>query len=40
LRITPLWGGTALMLGNLLFILNKLDEMSQVFLSERSPGCW
>jgi hypothetical protein len=32
-RITQYWGGAALMLGNLLFILNKLDEMSQVFLS-------
>lgn len=34
-RATQLWGGAALMLGNLLFVLNKLDEMSRVFLARR-----
>ena len=29
----PHWGGAALMLGSLLFLVNKLDEMSRLFLS-------
>jgi hypothetical protein len=36
-RAAQLWGGAALMLGNLLFILNKLDEMSRVFLGRWMP---
>lgn len=31
------WGGIAFMLGNLLFIVNKLDEMSRHFLSRPMP---
>jgi hypothetical protein len=31
------WGGLAFMLGNLLFIVNKLNEMSRLFLSIRIP---
>ena len=27
------WSGTAFMLGNVLFLVNKLDEMSRLFLS-------
>jgi hypothetical protein len=31
------WGGAAFVLGNLLFIVNKLDEMSRLFLSRWMP---
>ena len=31
------WGGAAFMLGNLLFMVNKLDEMSRLFLSRPMP---
>jgi len=31
------WGGVAFMLGNVLFIANKLDEMSRLFLSRPMP---
>jgi hypothetical protein len=31
------WGGVAFMLGNVLFIANKLDEMSRLFLSRWMP---
>lgn len=31
------WGGAAFMLGNLLFMMNKLDEMSRLFLSRPMP---
>ena len=31
------WGGAAFMLGNLLFLVNKLDEMSRLFLSRWMP---
>ena len=31
------WGGAAFVLGNLLFIVNKLDEMSRLFLGRRMP---
>ena len=31
------WGGAAFMLGNLLFIVNKLNEMSHLFLSRWMP---
>jgi hypothetical protein len=31
------WGGAAFVLGNLLFITNKLDEMSRLFLGQRMP---
>jgi len=31
------WGGAAYILGNVLFIINKLDEMSRVFLSRWMP---
>ncbi len=31
------WGGAAFMLGNLLFIVNKLNEMSRLFLSRWMP---
>jgi hypothetical protein len=31
------WGGAAFMLGNVLFIVNKLDEMSRLFLSRPVP---
>ena len=31
------WGGVAFMLGNVLFIVNKLDEMSRLFLSRPIP---
>lgn len=31
------WGGAAFMLGNVLFIVNKLDEMSRLFLSRPMP---
>jgi hypothetical protein len=31
------WGGVAFMLGNVLFIVNKLDEMSRLFLSRPMP---
>lgn len=31
------WSGAAMMVGSLLFLLNKLDEMSRVFLSRRMP---
>ena len=33
----PQWGGAAFMLGNLLFIVNKLNEMSRLFLSRWIP---
>ena len=31
------WGGAAFMLGNLLFIVNKLNEMSRLFLARWMP---
>lgn len=31
------WGGAAFMFGNVLFIVNKLDEMSRLFLSRPMP---
>lgn len=31
------WGGAAFILGNLLFIVNKLNEMSRLFLSRWMP---
>ncbi len=31
------WGGAAFMLGSLLFLVNKLNEMSRVFLSRSMP---
>ncbi len=31
------WGGAAFMLGNLLFIVNKLNDMSRLFLSSWMP---
>ena len=31
------WGGAAFMLGNLLFFVNKLNEMSRLFLSRWMP---
>jgi hypothetical protein len=31
------WGGVAFMLGNLLFLVNKLNEMSRLFLSRPMP---
>ena len=31
------WGGAAFMIGNLLFMVNKLDEMSRFFLSRLMP---
>jgi len=31
------WGGVAFMFGNLLFLVNKLDEMSRLFLSRSMP---
>jgi hypothetical protein len=31
------WGGAALMIGNVLFMVNKLDEMSRLFLSRPMP---
>ena len=31
------WGGLAFVLGNILFVVNKLDEISRVFLGRRMP---
>lgn len=31
------WGGLAFVLGNILFVVNKLDEMSRLFLGRRMP---
>lgn len=31
------WGGAAFVLGNLLFLVNKLNEMSRLFLGRRMP---
>lgn len=31
------WGGVAFMLGNLLFLVNKLNEMSRLFLARSMP---
>ncbi len=31
------WGGAAFVVGNLLFVVNKLDEMSRLFLGRRIP---
>ena len=31
------WGGAAFVLGNLLFMVNKLDEMSRLFLGRWMP---
>jgi hypothetical protein len=31
------WGGAAFMFGNVLFVVNKLDEMSRLFLSKWMP---
>lgn len=31
------WGGLAFVLGNVLFVVNKLDEMSRLFLGRRMP---
>ena len=31
------WGGAAFVVGNLLFILNKLNEMSRLFLGREIP---
>ena len=31
------WGGLAFMLGNVLFVFNKLNEMSRLFLSRSMP---
>jgi hypothetical protein len=31
------WGGAAFVLGNLLFIVNKLDEMNRLFFGRRMP---
>ena len=31
------WGGLAFVLGNMLFVVNKLDEMSRLFLGRRMP---
>jgi hypothetical protein len=31
------WSGIAFMLGSILFLVNKLDEMSRLFLSRRMP---
>ncbi len=31
------WGGLAFVLGNVLFVVNKLDEMSRLFLSRPMP---
>ena len=33
----PQWGGAAFVLGNLLFVVNKLNEMSRLFLSRSMP---
>jgi hypothetical protein len=33
----PQWGGAAFMFGNLLFLVNKLNEMSRLFLSKWIP---
>jgi hypothetical protein len=33
----PYWGGAALMLGSLLFFVNKINEMSRLFLSKWMP---
>jgi hypothetical protein len=34
---TPQWGGAAFMLGSVLFLTNKLNEMSRLFLSRWMP---
>lgn len=34
-NIVTQWGGVAFMLGSLLFLVNKLDEMSRLFFSHR-----
>ena len=34
---TPQWGGAAFMLGNVLFLVNKLNEMSRLFLARPMP---
>ena len=34
---THQWGGAAFVLGNVLFIVNKLNEMSRLFLSRWMP---
>lgn len=34
---THQWGGAAFMLGNVLFLVNKLNEMSRLFLSRPMP---
>ncbi|MEZ4710947.1 MAG: hypothetical protein R3A44_27360 [Caldilineaceae bacterium] len=31
------WGGMAFVLGNVLFLMNKVDEMSRLFLQRRIP---
>jgi hypothetical protein len=38
-KVIPLqrWGGAALMIGNVFFMLNKLNEMSRLFLSRPMP---
>lgn len=33
-RITHQWGGAAIMRGNVLFVVNKLNEMSRLFLGK------
>jgi len=33
----PQWGGAAFMLGNVLFLVNKLNEMSRLFLGRPMP---
>jgi len=33
----PQWGGATFMLGNLLFLVNKFNEMSRLFLSRSMP---
>jgi hypothetical protein len=34
---TPQWGGTVFMMGSLLFLINKLNDMSRLFLSRPIP---
>jgi len=37
IRKAQYWGGLAFVFGNLLFVVNKLDEMSRLFLSRSMP---
>jgi hypothetical protein len=37
IRKAQQWGGQAFVFGNVLFVVNKLDEMSRLFLSRPMP---